>query len=201
MLLGLRRPAGADLVGFHRAPAGFIPVQDKGYLLVNVQLPDAASRGADRSGSCSASKKSPCRTRRRRAHGGHRRAIDPAGGQRAEFRRHVRDAQGLSRAAPLAASPADAIAARLQTEFQKEIADGLVNIFGAPPVDGLGTAGGFKIIVEDRGDNNTARPAAGRRDNRRARAIASADLQGLFCSFRADTPWLKLDIDRDSGAR
>ena len=29
--------------GFTRAPAGFIPMQDKGYLLVNVQLPDAAS--------------------------------------------------------------------------------------------------------------------------------------------------------------
>ena len=31
--------------------------------------------------------------------------------------------------------------------------DGVVNVFGAPPVDGLGTAGGFKIMIEDRGDN------------------------------------------------
>ena len=29
--------------GFTRTPTGFIPPQDKGYLLVNVQLPDAAS--------------------------------------------------------------------------------------------------------------------------------------------------------------
>ena len=29
--------------GFMESPAGFIPMQDKGYLLVNVQLPDAAS--------------------------------------------------------------------------------------------------------------------------------------------------------------
>src|SRR5436305_4846673 len=29
--------------GFTHAPSGFIPQQDKGYLLVNVQLPDAAS--------------------------------------------------------------------------------------------------------------------------------------------------------------
>ena len=29
--------------GFTRSPSGFIPAQDKGYLLVNVQLPDAAS--------------------------------------------------------------------------------------------------------------------------------------------------------------
>ena len=29
--------------GFASAPKGFIPAQDKGYLLVNVQLPDSAS--------------------------------------------------------------------------------------------------------------------------------------------------------------
>ena len=45
---------------------------------------------------------------------------------------------------------------------QDEIRDGLVNVFGAPPVDGLGTAGGFKIMVEDRGDIGPGR-AAGRR--------------------------------------
>ena len=28
---------------FNRAPTGFIPQQDKGYLLLNVQLPDSAS--------------------------------------------------------------------------------------------------------------------------------------------------------------
>ena len=28
---------------FSRVPRGFVPVQDKGYLLVNVQMPDAAS--------------------------------------------------------------------------------------------------------------------------------------------------------------
>ena len=33
-----------DLAGASpQAPTGFIPMQDKGYLLVNVQLPDAAS--------------------------------------------------------------------------------------------------------------------------------------------------------------
>ena len=30
-------------LGFHAVPKGFIPEQDKGYLVVNVQLPDGAS--------------------------------------------------------------------------------------------------------------------------------------------------------------
>ncbi len=34
---------GLTWFGFHRVPVGFIPQQDKGYLVVNVQLPDGAS--------------------------------------------------------------------------------------------------------------------------------------------------------------
>ena len=74
----------------------------------------------------------------------------------------------------------------------------MVNVFGAPPVDGLGTAGGFKIIIEDRGDNGPAtrcRTSADdvvERRQRRRRAC-----EGLFTSFRANTPWLYLNIDRD----
>ncbi len=39
------------------------------------------------------------------------------------------------------------IAANLQEELQKQIGEGEINVFEAPPVDGLGTAGGFKIVV------------------------------------------------------
>ena len=34
---------GLTYWGFTRTPTGFIPAQDKGYLLVNVQLPDSSS--------------------------------------------------------------------------------------------------------------------------------------------------------------
>ncbi len=45
------------------------------------------------------------------------------------------------------------IAARLQSELQADIGEGSINVFEAPPVDGLGTAGGFKIVIQDRGDS------------------------------------------------
>ncbi len=71
-----------------------------------------------------------------------------------------------------------------------------MNIFGAPPVDGLGTAGGFKIILEDRGDNGLrGLQETGEKIVADGRQIDR--LKDLFCSFRADTPWLFLDIDRD----
>ena len=46
---------------------------------------------------------------------------------------------------------ADEIAAQLRQDCQQQTQDALVSIFGAPPIDGLGTTGGFKIMIEDRG--------------------------------------------------
>src|SRR5205085_1720082 len=47
---------------------------------------------------------------------------------------------------------ASAIAADLQARCKKEVSEAVVAAFGAPPIDGLGTTGGFKMIVEDRGN-------------------------------------------------
>ena len=84
-------------------------------------------------------------------------------------------------------------------KLQGEIRDGLVNVFDAPPVDGLGTAGGFKIVVQDRGDlgPNEIEAVADRIVEESRTPVNSQMLQGLFTSFRANTPWLYLDIDRD----
>jgi multidrug efflux pump len=83
----------------------------------------------------------------------------------------------------------------LQDELQEKVPKAQVSIFGAPPVEGLGTAGGFKVIIQNVGD-------AGLKDLQKEadRVVRvgneSPRLQGLFSSFRADTPWLELIIDR-----
>ncbi len=179
--------------GFVKCPAGFIPAQDKGYLLVNVQLPDAAS--VERTERVmhrieELARKTP----------GVKDTVAIAGqsillGANApnfgamyvmldDF--HQRVARGLS---------GETIAAQLQADFRQEIKDGLVNVLGAPPIDGLGTAGGFKIIIEDRGDNGLpALQQVGEKIVDDAGRIPA--LAGFFSSFRADTPWIRLDIDR-----
>jgi hypothetical protein len=40
---GLRRPDRPDRFGLSRIPSGFIPMQDKGYLVTNIQLTDSTS--------------------------------------------------------------------------------------------------------------------------------------------------------------
>ena len=47
---------------------------------------------------------------------------------------------------------ADAIAADLEGSVPARSAGAIVTAFGAPPIDGLGTTGGFKLIIEDRGN-------------------------------------------------
>jgi multidrug efflux pump subunit AcrB len=170
-------------------------MQDKGYLLVNIQLPDAASvertqRVMHRIEEIAANTEGVKHTVAIAGQSILLNANAPNFGAMYvmldDF--HERSARGLS---------GDVIAATLQARFQEEIKDGLVGVFGAPPVDGLGTAGGFKIIVEDRGDVGLASlQEVGEKIVDHAGNDVTG-LQGMFSSFRADTPWLFLDIDRD----
>jgi multidrug efflux pump len=90
----------------------------------------------------------------------------------------------------------DAIAADLQERCRKEVPGATVAIFGAPPIAGLGTTGGYKLIVEDRG--NLGLGALQRvSDQIVARGNNTSGLTGLYSSARVNTPWLYLDIDRD----
>jgi multidrug efflux pump subunit AcrB len=64
-----------------------------------------------------------------------------------------------------------------------------------PPVEGLGTTGGFKLIIEDRGNlglGELQRVA----EQVVSRGNRTPGLEGLFSGSRASTPWLYLDIDR-----
>lgn len=180
---------------FDTTPTGFIPAQDKGYLLVNVQLPDSAS--LDRTSDVmrrmeTLLKETP----------GIRNTVGIAGqslllGANApnfgsfylmldDF--HHRAHDGLS---------ADVIGARVKQTLDAEIPEAVVNVLGAPPVDGLGTAGGFKLVIEDRGDNGLAALQQASQSMVEAGA-QTPGLTSLFTSFRADTPWLFLDVDRDA---
>jgi multidrug efflux pump subunit AcrB len=179
--------------GFKHTPSGFIPQQDKGYLLVNVQLPDAASvtrtqRVIERLESVALNSEGVKHTV---AISGQSILLNANAPNFGAIYLMLDD---FDRRVPAALS-SDVIAARLQEEFQKAVPSAIVNIFGAPPIEGLGTAGGFKIIVQDTNDNGLVAlqksadsvVVAGDEDPR---------LQGLFTSFRADTPWIELVIDR-----
>ena len=47
---------------------------------------------------------------------------------------------------------ADSIAAAIEDACRRDVREAVVKAFGAPPIDGLGTTGGFNLMVEDRGN-------------------------------------------------
>lgn len=180
--------------GFSKTPTGFIPTQDKGYLLVNVQMPDSTSleqtqRVMQQIEVASAKVKGVNHTVAIAGQSILLNANAPNFGAMYVMLDDFshRESHDLS---------GDAIAAKLQTVLQDEIQDGLINIFGAPPIEGLGTAGGFKLVIEDRGDTglDSLQSAA---DRIVGEGNNTPGLEGLFTSFRANTPWLFLDIDRN----
>ncbi len=180
---------------FTTTPTGFSPAHDKGYLIVNVRLPDSASLG---------------RTQKVMD------TIEKLAGEVPGVAHTVAIAGQsllLNASAPNFGSmyvmledfhhragtghSADAIAADLKVLLDREVQQGEINILGAPPVDGLGTAGGFKIVVEDRGDSGLGELEVASSAIVNA-GIESGDLRDVFSSARANTTWLYLDIDRDA---
>jgi hydrophobe/amphiphile efflux-1 (HAE1) family protein len=178
---------------FIRAPTGFVPQQDKGYLLLNVQLPDSAS--VERTQKVMAHIENIARDTPGVEHtvgvSGQSLILNanaPNLGSMyillKEFAQ--RTGPGLS---------ADGIAAALREKCQREVRGAIVSTFGAPPIDGLGTTGGFKLIVEDRGHLGLGELQQVS-DQIVARGNKTPGLEGLYNSSRASTPWLYLEIDR-----
>jgi len=75
-----------------------------------------------------------------------------------------------------------------------------VAVFGTPAVDGLGNAGGFKVMVRDRNDQGleALQRAA---DELAEEGNKKKGLVGLIDSLRADTPQMFVEVDAPSARR
>src|SRR5262249_22805761 len=76
-----------------------------------------------------------------------------------------------------------------------EIQDAQIFVIPPPPVQGLGTSGGFKLLVEDRGGRGFLALQQAT-DELVAAANKDPSLRRVFTTFRASTPQLYADIDR-----
>jgi gold/copper resistance efflux pump len=179
--------------GFSRTPLGFVPSQDKYYLVGIVQLPDGAS--LDRT---EASVRQV--TDILLAEPGVETVVAFPGLSISGFANlpnagvvfAILDPFEQRRTKDLSAG---AIAGRINQKLPA-LRDGFAAIFPPPPVPGLGAIGGFKLQVQDRaGAGYPALHAATQK------LIAAAqqrpELTGLFTSFQINAPQLRIDVDRD----
>jgi multidrug efflux pump len=184
---------GLTYAGFNAVPSGFIPDQDKGYLVCNAQLPDGASLQRTEAAMIKIddiARKIPGIAHTIRVPGYSILTgvnISNMGGMFVilEPFEHRKGKPGLS---------ADANEDKLRQSLSV-VQEAQVVVFGAPPVDGLGNTGGFKLQVQDKGDYGFDKLQAAVADLAQA-GNAQHGLVGLFSSFRANQPQLYLDVDR-----
>ncbi|MDT3687743.1 MAG: multidrug efflux RND transporter permease subunit [Pseudorhodoplanes sp.] len=184
---------GFGLNEFRKAPQGFIPQQDRGFLIVAVQLPPGASlERTDKviKRAAEMALETP----------GISDVINIVGFSGATFT-NAPNAGAifviLDAFAKRANNPGQTAAALQGALFGKyaAIQEAFVIVVQPPPVQGIGNAGGFRMMVEDR---------AGRGPQALQQAVAAMmgkaaqtpGLQQVFSLFEVSTPQLYLDIDR-----
>jgi HAE1 family hydrophobic/amphiphilic exporter-1 len=175
-------------------PGGFVPEEDQGYLLVNVQLPDAAS--LERTDAVA-------------------RQVEQVLGQVDSIASYtvIAGYSLLSGAAapnnaiafvslkewgqrPDVRDRADNLTRRLNAMFATRIPDALVFAFGPPAIPGLGTASGFSLMLQDRG-GNTPQYLAEQVGRFLDAAAARPEIGSAFTTYSASVPQLYVDVDRE----
>lgn len=178
---------------FIHTPTGFIPSQDKGYLVVAAQLPEGAALGRTDEVMRRLDdqiRKDPAVSHTLLLPGYSiltSSNINEAGGAFVilkPFEERIKDPK-MGQEATL-----DRLAKIIDAEL-----DAVGMAFGAPAVDGLGSAGGFKIQVQDR----TAQGLSTLADSveaMQASGMKNPAVGPLFSTFSNRQPQLFLDIDR-----
>jgi multidrug efflux pump len=185
--------AALTYIGFLRTPTGFVPQQDKQYLVAFAQLPDAASLD---------------RTEEVIRRMGEIALAEPGVESAVQF--PGLSINGLTNASNAgivfttlkpfperksAALSASAIAGSLQGKFN-QIQEGFVAVFPPPPVQGLGTIGGFKLQIEDRAGLGFEE-LYNQTQNLIAKGNQTPGLARLFSSFQVSVPQISAEVDRD----
>ena len=179
------------VVGFRAIPTGFIPAQDKGYLIVAIQLPDGASL-----------ERTDAVVRRAGevilATPGVQFAVAFAGFSGATRANSANAGAIFVGPKPFAERRHGPTANELLVTLQRrlsEIEEANIFVIPPPPVQGLGTSGGFKLLVQDRGGQGF-RALQEATDALVAASRADSGVSGVFTTFRASAPQLYADIDR-----
>jgi len=187
--------AGIGAWGIARLPTAFIPNEDQGYVMIDVQLPDGASLERTQAALDAATKI----------------ALATPG---VEYVTEIAGISVLDNSATLAnagvgyvilkpwgvrgkATGEDlrSIVMRLQGALAS-LPDGVGFVLVPPPIQGVGNAGGFAMVVELRDGSFDYGKLLNITNTMVEEGNSQSGLQHLVTSFRADVPQLRLLVDR-----
>ena len=179
---------------FKIVPTGFIPTQDQGYLIGNVQMPDASS--IERTDAVMTQLANLAFKTK-----GIKDAFAVSGFS--ILTRANSSAAGLlfmhltpfAERAGKADMTADAVAKRLRQQFS-QVEGGQAVVLMPPAVSGIGNAGGFTMQVEDRSGTATPQQIQAATQHLIDAAHSRPELSRLFSTFRASVPQIYVNVDR-----
>jgi HAE1 family hydrophobic/amphiphilic exporter-1 len=185
------------VLGFGALPTGFLPEEDQGYLVAGIQLPDAASQ--ERTREVVAKLNDIFRDTPGIAEwvsiGGYSVLDATNASNTATFFVIMQDWDDRS----TSEGSQEMILQNLRRAFAG-IQEGVAYVFVPPAIQGLGTAGGFQMELQDQGGvgfgalQQTALEMV-------QHGNAQPGLVGLNSTFRAGVPQLFLDVDRTQAKR
>jgi multidrug efflux pump len=184
---------GLTILGFSRVPAGFVPTQDKGYLVSFAQLPNGAT--LDRTEDV-IRKMSDIALK----HPGVQNAVAFPGLSINGFTNSPNSGIVFATLKPSEErrSPelsANAIAADLNKQYGS-IQEAFIAIFPPPPVQGLGTVAGFKLYIEDRAGMGLE-PLYKETTSTLQKGNQTPGVIGVFSSFDINVPQIDSHVDRE----
>jgi HAE1 family hydrophobic/amphiphilic exporter-1 len=176
-------------------PGGFMPEEDMGYLMINIQLPDAASLQR----SDAVAKKVE-------------KIVEKY--DEVEF---VTTAAGYSMLSGSMSSnsafifvslkdwntrekTANQIVAQLNVDFRSAINEAQVFAFGPPAIPGLGSGSGFTLMIQDQG-GNTPDYLAEQTEKFIQAAMQRPEIGAVFTTFRANVPQRYMEINKDKALK
>lgn len=178
---------------FKNAPKGFIPLQDKGYLLANVQLPDGASM--QRTSGVLAELKDQLLQTPGVAHvitlSGRSILINANSsnyGTLFIILDPFEERRSLSKNGLV-------MLLKMRNEYPARMNEAIVQPLPPPPVSGLGVSGGFELMVENRGNAPPAELQQATEDVL-STAMDNKEMADVFTLREAQYPSIQLNIDR-----
>ena len=184
---------GVALIAFSRVPTGFLPLEDQGYLMVSVQLPDGAS--LERTSKAMA-KVSDL-------------ALKVPG---VEYVVSISGMSAIDNSASLASAgvayvtlkdwsvrgPGENLLAIFQnlTKALSAVDEASILIIPPPAIQGIGNSGGFTMMVELRDGSGDLQKLGDITNAIVAAAGTQSGLTRVATSFRSQVPQLDVEIDR-----
>ena len=193
-LIGLAIITGSAVFLLHILPSGFVPEEDQGYLMALLTLPEGSSLERTEAAAKKAEKlilNMPAV-----------KSVTTMGGFNILTGSYSSNYVTLF---PVLKPwgerlnkdmSAQATNAQLQNELNK-FPEALAVVLPPPAIPGLGTAGGFQFELEDHAGSGSYAALEELAETLTHKAYDKRELSGIYNSFHANVPQLKVDLDRD----